>query len=228
MYKATRLIHLDSEGDDTRADVVARIRGAVAMAPTVRVVVSPTMPGVRNGGDVLAHFEFGTKADWRRYRDAVDNAVFGNGTRHVDGAEYSGGGTDPSWTGSRPGAEEATVYRALLLKVDDGTPRSVVDRFERELLRMPPHIEPMVSWQLSRVDSAVGASEWTHVWEQSFTDVDGLLGPYMHHPVHWGYVDRWFDPESPDQIVKERVCHSFCAVSPVRPGSVEARGAVRT
>lgn len=31
------------------------------------------------------------------------------------------------------------------------------------------------------------------------------------HPVHWGSVDRWFDPECPEVIVRERVCHSFCA-----------------
>jgi hypothetical protein len=30
------------------------------------------------------------------------------------------------------------------------------------------------------------------------------------HPIHWAVVDRWFDPECPDVIVRDRVCHSFC------------------
>jgi hypothetical protein len=48
------------------------------------------------------------------------------------------------------------------------------------------------------------------VFEQLFTDADGLMGPYLMHPIHWAVVDRWFDPECPDVIVRDRVCHSFC------------------
>jgi len=33
------------------------------------------------------------------------------------------------------------------------------------------------------------------------------------HPIHWAVVDRWFDPETTEVIVRDRVCHSFC-VSP--------------
>ena len=41
----------------------------------------------------------------------------------------------------------------------------------------------------------MGTSAWTHVFEQEFTDVEGLMGPYLMHPIHWAVVDRWFDPE---------------------------------
>ena len=51
------------------------------------------------------------------------------------------------------------------------------------------------------------------MFEQEFTDVDGLMGPYLMHPIHWAVVDRWFDPECPEVIVRDRVCHSFCALS---------------
>ena len=75
---------------------------------------------------------------------------------------------------------------------------------------MPRYVNTIAAWQLSRVDVAVGTSEWTHVFEQEFTDIDGLMGPYLMHPIHWAVVDRWFDPESPDVIIRDRVCHSFC------------------
>ncbi len=75
---------------------------------------------------------------------------------------------------------------------------------------MPRYVRTITSWQLSRVERAIGASPWTHVFEQEFTDVEGLMGPYLMHPIHWAYVDRWFDPECPDVIVRDRVCHSFC------------------
>ena len=73
-------------------------------------------------------------------------------------------------------------------------------------------MKTITAWQLSRVDEAVGSTKWTHVFEQEFTDVDGLMGPYLMHPIHWAVVDRWFDPECPEVIVRDRVCHSFCAI----------------
>jgi hypothetical protein len=83
-------------------------------------------------------------------------------------------------------------------------------RFEDELSSMPHYIPAIRAWQLSRVDDAIGASQWTHVFEQEFCDLDGLMGPYLMHPIHWAVVDRWFDPECPEVIVRDRVCHSFC------------------
>jgi hypothetical protein len=94
-----------------------------------------------------------------------------------------------------------------------GTDAHIVARFEDELRLMPRYVDTITAWQLSRVDEPVGASEWTHVFEQEFTDIDGLMGLYLMHPIHWAVVDRWFDPECPDVIIRDRVCHSFCAIS---------------
>jgi hypothetical protein len=55
--------------------------------------------------------------------------------------------------------------------------------------------------------------DWTHVFEQEFTDVEGLMGPYLMHPIHWAVVDRWFDPECPEVIIRNPVCHSFCTIT---------------
>jgi Stress responsive A/B Barrel Domain len=81
---------------------------------------------------------------------------------------------------------------------------------------MPRYVPAMTAWQLSRVVESVGTTAWTHVFEQEFTNVEGLMGPYLMHPIHWAVVDRWFDPECPEVIITDRVCHSFCALrSPV-------------
>jgi hypothetical protein len=92
---------------------------------------------------------------------------------------------------------------------DDGT----VSRFEDDLRLLTRYVPTITEWQLSRVESPAGTSAWTHVFSQRFTDVDGLMGPYLMHPVHWARVDRWFDPECPEYIVRDRVCHSFCHVA---------------
>jgi hypothetical protein len=97
--------------------------------------------------------------------------------------------------------------------VSPETSTNDITAFEDELAMMPRYVPTIVAWQLSRVDHAVGTSGWTHVFEQEFTDVDGLMGPYLMHPIHWSVVDRWFDPETTDMIVRDRVCHSFCELA---------------
>lgn len=128
----------------------------------------------------------------------------------------------PRWAGStapatraRPfaAAKPGTVYRTLLLRVQPDTPEATIARFERELSSMPRYLPTIRAWQLSRVTAAVGTSSWTHVFEQEFADVEALMGPYLMHPIHWAVVDRWFDPETTDVIIRDRVCHSFCAIA---------------
>ncbi|MEV0685846.1 Dabb family protein [Nocardia sp. NPDC050378] len=206
MFDVIRLVHLTPTADADR--VLTDLRARALASPARRVLVQPTLPGVRNGGDILVHLRFGDVAAWRACAPAWESAVDGVG--HVDGAEYGAGvgGTAEPPTGS--------VYRVLLLRVAPDTPSEVVDRFEADLLRMPRYISTIRSWQLSRVTRASGSAPWTHVWEQEFTDLAGLDGAYLMHPVHWAHVDRWFDPEHPEVVVRDRICHSFCVNEPVR------------
>ena len=200
MYSVTRLLDIvDSERDR----VVAFARSAAEATLAHRWLVEPTLSGSRNGGDVLVHLRFDTKSQWlsaaRDFATALqDPAIVG-----VNGAAYPGSPT-------RNGSSTGTVYRALLLRVLPDIDAGTVARFENELCSMARYVRAIRAWQLSRVDDAIGTSQWTHVFEQEFSDVDGLMGPYLMHPIHWAVVDRWFDPECPDVIIRDRVCHSFC------------------
>jgi hypothetical protein len=200
MYSVTRLIDV-AEPDRDR--MLAGLRCAASDAGAQRWVVEPTLSGSRNGGDILAHLRFDTKAQWGcvagRFAEVLDDPS----VIRVNGAAYSG---MPVQTGRDPG----TVYRALLLSVVPGTDGAAIARFEADLQLMPRYVRTITDWQLSSVDESTGTSTWTHVFEQLFTDADGLMGPYLMHPIHWAVVDRWFDPECPDVIVRDRVCHSFC------------------
>lgn len=211
MYKVTRLLHLADPGDEMNAAVTAkRLTAAAESAGAVRVLAARTLPGVRNGGDIVLHAQFADEARWSGQRAAIDDAIAASSISHVDGVEYE---TAPDRHGGRRwGAPPSRVYRTLLLRVDDSADPAEVCRFEHGTLQMPAHIPAILAWQLSPVRHATGTARWTHVWEQEFADVSALLGPYMHHPIHWGHVDRWFDPECTEQIIKDRVCHSFCAI----------------
>lgn len=200
MFSVVKLVDL-APGTDADG-FLAKLRGIDTGAD--RTLIQPTLPGVRNGGDVLMHLRFADENGWFAVQAEFDDILAGAAVRHVNGATFFGAPivTHPE--------QPATVHRTLLLRVHPQTPNRTVAEFENDLRLLAGYVTPISSWQLSRVDTAVGASTWTHVFEQQFRDLSGLTGPYLMHPIHWGYVDRWFDPECPDVIVRDRVCHSFC------------------
>ncbi|NLG48007.1 Dabb family protein [Gordonia sp. (in: high G+C Gram-positive bacteria)] len=183
-----------------------RHRDPAALAESLRVAVGPaggvigrTLPGAINGGDVLLHGPSTT----------VDAAMSRERFASVESVRYR-----PGATGHRGDPTEALVYRALLLGIGDDASDQARCRFERDLLLMPRHITSMVWWRLSHVESSHGPTRFTHVWEQLFRTREALSGQYMNHPVHWGLVDRWFDPEMPENLGIARLCHVACDFSP--------------
>jgi Stress responsive A/B Barrel Domain len=203
MYSVTRLLDV-VEADRER--ILGELRAAAAEAGALRWVVQPTLTGTRNGGDILMHLRFASDDHWACAAKRFATLLADPAATRVNGAGYSGG---PERCVDTAG----TVYRALLLRVVPGTAAATVARFEHELSLMPRYVPAIRAWQLSRVHDAIGTSDWTHVFEQEFSDIDGLMGPYLMHPIHWAVVDRWFDPETTDVIVRDRVCHSFCAIA---------------
>ncbi|MBX5487154.1 hypothetical protein MHAS_02463 [Mycolicibacterium hassiacum DSM 44199] len=200
-FNVTRLLDVDAE---RRPAVADELRALAARSGALRRVVAPTDERSRNGGDLLVHLRFADESGWRAVESEFDAVAGRPGVTRVTGVTYRG---EPH---RRP--VSGTVYRTLLLRVAPDTPPQTAARFEDELRAMPRYVDTILSWQLSRVESTVGPTAWTHVFEQEFTDADGLMGPYLMHPIHWAVVDRWFDPECTDVIVRDRVAHSFCAV----------------
>jgi len=120
----------------------------------------------------------------------------------------SGGLREPGLT---QGLKRTAFFRLL-----PGVEAETAQRYEHDLLDMPLHIPAIRNWRLSRAIPAAwhraDVPPWTYVWEQEFSDLDGLTGPYMTHPHHWSYIDRWFDPESGDQIADVQLSHAFSFV----------------
>ena len=205
MYNVTRVVHAaNGAGADEWTAAVKNIAAVAESSNALRRLVCTTLPGVINGGDLIVHLQFEDEMAWQTARDAVDDSLRCATVDQFHGAEYSSGTT------GRSGAEAAgQVYRALFIRVSPSTPQDVLEEFERDLLRMPTHISSICAWRLSRVDAAIGHTPWTHVWEQEFTDLGSLQTQYLDHPIHWAVVDRWFDPECPEAVVHDRICHTF-------------------
>ena len=211
MYNVTRVVFTaDDTESDGWSDAMNTIAAAAESSGAVRHLVTATLPGVINGGDLIVHLQFEDEAAWQASRGAVDAGLHHAAVGQVHGAEYTSGTAGRSRATGPNG-----VYRALLIRVAPDTPEDTIERFESDLLKMPGHISSIAAWRLSRVSAATDeghASDeapWTHVWEQEFTDLASLQTQYLDHPIHWGVVDRWFDPECTEVIVRDRVCHTF-------------------
>ncbi|MFA5709172.1 Dabb family protein [Mycolicibacterium sp.] len=201
MFSVTRLLDVDATD---RERVLGSVRAAAARSGAQRRLAELTDPGSRNGGDILLHLRFAAQSDWCTAEPVITEALTDPAITGINGVTYRGAPTRADGP--------ATVYRTLLLRVQPDAPAEKIALFEAELRSMPRYVNTIRSWQLSRVDHAIGTTEWTHVFEQEFTDTAGLMGPYLMHPIHWAVVDRWFDPETTDVIIRDRVCHSFCAM----------------
>lgn len=208
MFKLTKLIHFaGDDGNGEREAIAAALRQIGSDFGVRRAMVQPTLPGVYNGGDLIAHFQFDDEAAWRAAEPVITDLLSTSAVAHIDSAAYAGapdGVTEPGLVNG--------VYRTLFLCIDRPVDAAVIDRFEAEVRQMPRYIRSIRNWQLSRVAHAAGARRWTHVWEQEYDSLDGLMGPYMMHPYHWGHIDRWFDPECPDWMIDTTLCHSFCTL----------------
>lgn len=209
MYDVIRTVHLV---DASRASgpVLEHLRSVTGRFTDADVVIAPTLPGARNGGDILLRLRFEVADRWHAHRATLDEALTHEDIHHVVGASFESTGDGSA--GRRAGPDQPGIYRTMLAKVHPDTPAEQVAAFERATLQMPRHVPQIRAWQLTRVTDSVGATDWTHAWEQEYDHVDGLLDSYMNHPIHWAHVDRWFDPEHPLWIVRDRVVHTFCAI----------------
>lgn len=206
MFSITRLVDVPAAHVVRVADSLQKI---TVECRARHAVVAPTLAGSRNGGDLLLHLRFEQQNDWQSAAADVATALADPAITRVNGADYHGAATVV------PNRTPGTVYRTLLLRVEPDTDTQTVNRFEADLRALPGYVSSIGAWQLTRPVNTVGATQWTHVFEQEFSDAEGIMGPYLMHPFHWAVVDQWFDPECPNNIVRERVCHSFCE-SPTR------------
>lgn len=193
------LICLVSADEAARTDLTAALKALNGAA-------APVMEGNFNGGDVAARFAFPDEAAYRAARPAIDAAIAAAGAVQCNWALFGNGQSAVD----APGLADR-VWRGLLLCADRPQATARLAEFEAEMVLMPKYIPAIRNWRLAPAIESGGDLPWTHVWEQEYADIGGLMGPYMLHPYHWAVIDRWFDPECPDWVVNTRLCHSFAA-----------------
>jgi hypothetical protein len=191
-----------SATDDAGAIERALHDAARALPGATRVALARNLEGCWGAGD----YTLDVLRDERATDQVMDFTALARvpGVVRIDGAACRAIGG-----GLREPALRDGVWRTLMLRVRPEASEAQVRELERELLRMPAFMPGIRNWRLSRI---VTPGAWTHVWQQEFAHVGDLLGEYLLHPYHWGWVDRRFDAESPDWTV-DAISHAFCPLA---------------
>ncbi|MFC7516786.1 Dabb family protein [Herbaspirillum sp. GCM10030257] len=198
MRSETAQLYLAPDADKERVE--RNLHALAASVPGLRHMrIGRNLEGSWGAGDYTVDLLCETDAP-----PAADRLTQLAGVSRVDRAAYRrlGGG-------QRAANMQNGIWRTLMLCVRPEASAEQVTALERELLQMPHYMPGIRNWRLSRVTSN---DRWTHVWQQEFERVDDLMGEYLMHPYHWGWVDRWFDPEFPEWIVTS-ISHAFCPLA---------------
>jgi len=213
MYRRIALVHLQPDVSPQDVAVLERELGDVGeRIPGIsHAHLGRHFPNTVGGGDYTWDLAFVDRThcpSWfDQLRDADHADVFAKLVARTDAVQFES-------TNAHIGEATITdfVKRTLFLEVDRSTPPDNAREFDRVLTGMPRYIDAIRNWAYHRVDDdfTVGPRRWTHVWEQEFQELSGLRVDYMVSPYHWGYVDTWFDPESPHRVVEPGVAHVYC------------------
>jgi hypothetical protein len=210
IFNLLSVISFGPDAAEGAADRLVALLGehGPALPGVMSAAVGRTLPRALNGGDVLWRLAFASEQKcWDAYASKSFQEIMAAMTpvqgATVDWMVYRADHVDVSRSQGKTG-----LWRCLCIAVEDGTPASRIRQFERDLLEMPGPVQSIRNWTLGAVVASGGRRRWTHVWEQEFVDVGGLEGEYMVHPVHWGLVDGWFDPECPQRIVDPMLIHA--------------------
>lgn len=214
MFNLLQVIHLSGDTATDAANIVEMLDGIGTRLPKVRAArAGLTLPRALNGGQVLWRLSFASEQDcWScvespAWRTSIAPVLAAERGVIVDRVEYSMDFCDVS-----PGRDRGGIWRCLVLAVDPRAALCDVRQLEVDLMLMPAHVTSIRNWALGRARYSDGRRRWTHVWEQEFDSIEGLEGEYMTNPIHWGVVDRWFDPECPERIVDPHLIHAAFAI----------------
>jgi hypothetical protein len=214
VFNLLQVINLGHRAPTAPAGLLGMLNDIGPRLPLVRAArAGLTLPRALNGGQLMWRLSFASEQDcWsclesQTWCTSIAPVLSTESGANVDRVQYSMDFCDVSRGRNRNG-----IWRCLVLAVDPCADIRDVRQLERDLMLMPAHVASIRNWALGRARCSQGRRRWSHVWEQEFDSVEDLEGEYMANPIHWGLVDRWFDPECPERIVDPHLIHAAFAI----------------
>ena len=150
MYSVTRL--LDVVENDRDRVLVSAAHAAAAATEARHQLVAATLPGARNGGDILVHLRFDNEDQWRCVETDFATTLTDPAITRVNGAAIR-----VTLLVAAPGPAPC-IARCCCASFPAPTPETIA-RFEDELRLMPRYVNTITAWQLSSVDEPVGTTQ---------------------------------------------------------------------
>lgn len=218
MFVSLRMLTLPDNRVNERDTLIERLRQGAGQLPDVLGNwIAPVYPSATiNAGHVI----------WRMIH--ASEAAARAATLHpsweaeivpaMAGTELTAAGYRLTQKHVRPAGPG--VWRALLFSVFPHSDPAKVRELEECTLLLPKYVPEIRNWGLNRTAWSEGRKPIEFVWEQEYDSVDGLTGPYMQTPIHWGIVDAYFDADCPEYIVDPHLIQVVGAIdSPImEPG----------
>ena len=205
--RVVTMLHVEGDLDEPRDAAIRRAVARVSdeVAGVRRSHLGRHYPGTVGGGEYTWDVLFDGRDPAALHQAGGLEALVAAGALRLDTVAF-----EPQHRAvPEPGIRDC-VKRTLFLRVLPDTPPDALERFEHDMLGMPRYIDAIRNWAFSRADPELHPTPWTHVWEQEYRDLRGLQVDYMLSPYHWGLVDGWYDPESPQRIVDTHLAHVYC------------------
>ena len=199
MFVSLRILTLPTDRIGTRETLMVGLRAAANRLPGVveNLVTRVYHEATINAGHIV----------WRMVHESeaaanaamLDPAWRGAVLPLIGDAEVTGVGYRMTRKAPSPGGTK--IWRGLLFSCFAHADPALVHELEERTLLLAKYVPEIRAWGLNRAAWSEGRKPIHYVWEQEYDDKQGLMVDYMEHPIHWGWCDRWFDIEFPDQIV---------------------------
>ncbi|MBU6266697.1 MAG: Dabb family protein [Sphingomonadales bacterium] len=182
---------------ERRAALIAGVLATAGALPGVRSAwAAPVLDrAVINAGDIVWRVAFEDEAHAAALARALASLLAGLAVTSLGYRLENAGGR-----AGGPG-----IWRALVFRCFPGTEPARKAALAAATLLLPGAVPEIRRWALSPVQWTAGETPFEFVWEQEFDALDGLTGPYMDAPAHWGLVDAFFDADCPEYIVDPRL-----------------------
>lgn len=195
MFSATYVVTcVEGISDDAKKSLLEELDAAGAAIGDCHVAAETVYQQDAQRGDILLEIGFANQDayeaakstdDWQALQDTLADT---SRVALCDWAAYGKGAENFTDT------TEARCHRVLLMQVREGADPAMLEEAYEASSHMREYVRGFLNSKIAATVESGGHANWDYVFECDYADPMIYFGPYMLHPVHIGYIDRYFEP----------------------------------
>lgn len=214
MFSASFLItYAEGLGADDQKALLDELNNLAAQISDVFIVGEVLdIGGLMNQGNIMLEIGFESRDAYEAAKDtdawgALKDTLLDAGV--VDHYEFAAYGEDGAL--HLTDTSESKAHRLLFTHVRDGADPQMLEHAYAMMTTMQDFIEGFNNSKISKVVESEGSQSWDYVFECDYADENVYQGPYLTHPVHVTYIDKFFEPIAKEYCFVPFLCTSVIA-----------------